>query len=172
MNKLIAGIVCAVSVSLFAETQVYRLELDTETDTPSIVGQDGVKRQVCLLEPEQYALMTGRLARVWASLNGTHDGRVKLHGKKTETIIDTNTLTKVDVYLDGYRHVESFSVRNPVEMKKFAGVRTKVVPMDEKPKGMDERRWKMRQAYIRRLQNKAKEVYIEHNAATGKDEVK
>ena len=171
--KNIVLIFAAIVISLCsADTQVYRLELDTNTDCSRIVGQDGVRRECVIVEPEQFSLLTGQLSRVWASLNSTDNGRIGLHGKKMNTTIDTNTLTKTTVYADGFRHAESFEIRTRPVMDKFSGVkRERTVQITEKPKGTSDRRWEMRQAYIRRLTKAPKVITVTHDATTGKDEV-
>ena len=86
-----------------AATEVFRLERDTDTGALAVVGVDNVRRAVQLIDPDEYAVMTGQVAAVWCALNSTDDGRRKLHGKREKTIVDTNAAEVVTVYADGYR---------------------------------------------------------------------
>ena len=65
-----------------AATEVFRLERDTDTGALAVVGVDNVRRAVQLIDPDEYAMMTGQVAAVWGALNSTDDGRRKLHGKR------------------------------------------------------------------------------------------
>ena len=49
-------------------TSVFRLELEGEAETPYLVGADGVRRRVCILDPDEYAMLTGQVASVWQAL--------------------------------------------------------------------------------------------------------
>jgi len=152
INLLFAAIV--------ASTAVYRLEV--QNDTPYIVGVDGVRRQVCLVDPAEYAMITGKVDQVWRSLNSSEDGRVSLHGARVRTEVDTNLAVRVAVYKDGYRH----SV--PMEVKRHAAL----PPRPVKNTRISDRQEKFREALKARKNAKPKEVTVEHNAETGKDEVK
>jgi len=164
------SLLCAV----LATTQVYRLELTDEV--PFIVGQDGVRRQVCIVDPDQYAVMTGRVDEVWRSLHKDDAGRTRLHGKRTEQIVDATNGVKVTVYEDGYRHTERFTVRTGSAMDDFAGRKPKTLRQQAirrvRDNRMSERQWKMREALEARRTNEVRTVTLEHDAATGKDTVK
>lgn len=165
------SLLCAI----IASTQVYRLELTDEV--PYIVGQDGVRREVCLVDPVQYAVMTGNVEKVWRSLNADENGRVRLHGKRMEQRIDTNSQEKVTVYEDGYCHSEKFSVRTVKNMDSFAGrgaVRdNKYLSSANVRNGrISERHQKMRDEIEARKKANPKIITIEHDATTGKDVVK
>jgi len=151
-----------------ADTQVFRLELTD--NVPSIVGADGVKRQVVLVEPEQYAMLTGQVAQVWKSLNASKEGRQKLHGNIAETRIDETTLEKTDIYEDGFCHktqMERKTTSNPFPVSKPA----KKSATEEKPKHISDRHWQFLKQLREAKAKPAKTVTVEHNAATGKDEV-
>jgi len=155
----------SIVLAILAATSVYRLELTDEK--PFIVGEDGVKREVVILDPEEHAALTGKLSQVWSAMNSTEDGRRKLHGKIERTDIDEEAKKKTDVYTDGYCHVTPFEVRKPVEMKKFAAP-----PKKTRDSRISERHRKMREELAARKAGNVKEVTVEHDAATGKDIVK
>jgi len=155
----------SIILAMLAATTVYRLELTDET--PFIVGQDGVKREVVIIEPDRYATLTGMLYKVWASMNSTEDGRRKLHGKIERTSIDEMAKEMTTVYEDGYCHVVPFEVKKSDVMKKFSAPTKKT-----RNERISERHQKMREEFAARKSGKAKEVTLEHNAATGKDVVK
>jgi len=162
------SLLCAV----LATTQIYRLELTDEV--PYIVGQDGVKRQVCLVDPDQYTVMTGQVAQVWKSLNSTDDGRRKLHGKRSQQIVSDDG-EKVTVYEDGYRHVEKAERKTQAVMDSFAGRNkspVKAVVRKLKNTRISDRHQKMLDELEERRKAKPKEVTVEHDALTGKDTVK
>lgn len=135
-------ILCAI----LAATTVYRLELTDEK--PFIVGGDGVRREVVIIEPEYYATLTGRVEQLWKKVNATESDRVGLHGARTGQFV-TNGVKRT-VYKDGYRYDEkmlntkSISPRQAEMRKRFNG-------------------WK---------DSKPKEVTIAHDATTGKDTVR
>lgn len=158
----------SILAALLATTAVYRLEL--QDDTPYIVGSDGVRRQVCLVEPAEYAMMTGKVDQVWRSLNSTDEGRRQLHGVRLRTEVDTNRLVRVTVYKDGYRHTEAMEVKSPSANR--PSVNKKQVIKVKPNNNVSERHRKFIEALKARSLAKPKEVTIEHNAATGKDEVK
>lgn len=168
MSKIIAAIVFALSqiMQTGAETTVYRLELTDET--PYVVGGDGVRRQVVIVDPDEYEMLTGRVEKVWAGLNSTEDGRIRLHGKRVDQF-PTNAV-KVTVYADGYRHLERMVVKAPARPVVRNVKKTPQEP--RKPFGISDRQWKFRQRRKEALSGKAKEVSVEHDAVAGKDIVK
>lgn len=170
MKRLVFTTVFSAVSAVIAETTIYRLELMDEK--PYIVGQDGVKREVALVDPSEYAMMTGQMSKVWQSLNSTRDGRVKLHGKCTGTVIDAETEEKRETYADGYIW------REPMEKKTRQIVRqikdgdpTKPSIPKERPRHLSKMQWEMRQKLEAARSGKVKEVTIEHDATTGKDKV-
>lgn len=150
----------------------YRIHLYRNEDggeVAYVVGVDGVERPVVLLDPLEYRLLTERLDAVWKSFHATADGRRKLHGKLERTEIDEKARQKVEIYADGFRHTETLSVkRRPTEVK-ITRLQAKIE--EQKPKGMSDKRWEMRQAFKKHRQGVPKQVTVEHDAVTGKDTV-
>lgn len=151
-----------------AATEVFRLERDTDTGALAVVGVDNVRRAVQLIDPDEYAMMTGQVAAVWGALNSTDDGRRKLHGKREKTIVDTNAAEVVTLYADGYRWREKMPKRTPPRPP--AEVRNSRPPSPpRKPGNISERQFKLRQALERRKAGKPREVSVVHDATTGED---
>ena len=150
-----------------AATEVFRLERDTDTGALAVVGVDNVRRAVQLIDPDEYAVMTGQVAAVWCALNSTDDGRRKLHGKREKTIVDTNAAEVVTVYADGYRWREKMPKRPPPRPP--AEVRNSSPPPPMKPDNISERQFKLRQALERRNAGKPREVFVVNDATTGED---
>lgn len=150
----------------------YRIHLYRNTDGSEVayvVGVDGVERPVVLLDPLEYRLLTERLEAVWQSFHSTADGRRKLHGKLERTEIDEKARQKVEIYADGFRHTETLPAkRKPTEVK-ITRLQAKIE--EQKPKGMSDKRWEMRQAFKKHRQGVPKQVTVEHDAVTGKDTV-
>lgn len=173
MNSIAIGMLAA-TVAATNATQVFRVEMGAD-EIPRLVGADGVRRAVCIVDPDEYALMTGQVAAVWKSLHSTDDGRRKIHGKRVGQSIDEKAGVKSTVYADGYTFQEPL-VRNTREVRRaFSSVppskRTPVaagVPMAN----ISERQKEMRRRREERRNAKPKTVTIEHDAATGKDVVK
>lgn len=170
MKRLIFAAVFAAVGEAGAGTTVYRLELTDEK--PYIVGQDGVKREVALVDPCEYAMMTGRVQSVWASLNSTRDGRTKLHGK-CKSKVDDETKELVETYADGYvfRTPMVEKTRNVVRLIKNDGVSPVKVQKDwrKRPGNVSKLHWEMKQKLQAAKSGKVKEVTVIHDAATGKD---
>ena len=87
---------------ILAMTQVFRLEVCDEDQTARIVGVDGVRREVILVSPDEYAALTNNAVEAWKKLHETEAGRVKLHGRRVNTSV-TNGHVRVDTYADGFR---------------------------------------------------------------------
>ena len=154
------------------KVSVYRLELhSTDADeTAWLVGQDGVKRPVVVVSPDEYKMLTERLDLVWAYFNSTRDGRVKLHGKVTHTIIDDAALEKVETHSDGYTHREKIPPK--VDRPRVVMPQKKTVgSTPPRPSGISDRQFEMRKRLEERKKNPVKTVTLEHDAATGKDRV-
>ena len=165
-----------LAIALIATTTVFRLELTDEK--PYIVGADGLKREVVIMEPEQYSLLTGQVQKIWTSMNATSNDRHKLHGKCVTTVT-TNGNQKVTVerYDDGFVYTDRMTVRNREDIDKFrqtnrAAKSGRVMPKPKKPNSMSSRHWEMRQKLDKALRGEPKEVTVEHDATTGKDIVK
>lgn len=154
------------------KVSVYRLELHSTDsgETAWLVGQDGVKRPVVLVTPDEYKMLTERLDLVWAYFNSTRDGRVKLHGKVTHTIIDDAALEKVETHSDGYTHREKIppKVDRPRVDLGIKAARGVPQPM---PTGISDRQFEMRKKLRERASHPVKTVTVEHDAAIGKDKV-
>lgn len=158
----------AASIAL-ANTEVFRLERDTETGALALVGVDNVRRAVQIVAPDEYAMLTGNVAKVWAALNSTDDGRVKLHGKRVLTEILTNEATKVTHYADGYRFAEKMPKRTPPRPPAAKPRRPKAWPNPTRPANVSPRAWEMRKRLAERKAGKVREVNVVHDATTGTD---
>lgn len=170
MSKIIAA--CALALSLaapsYADTKVYRLELTD--DVPFIVGVDGVRRQVVLVDPDEYEMLTGRLEKVWSSLNSTEDGRIKIHGMRQRQYVEGEE--KFTVYKDGYIFSERMVLHNArprVITSKRENPKKKAERIN---KLISDRQEEYRKERDRVLRGVPKEVTVEHDATTGKDIVK
>lgn len=158
----------AASIAL-ANTEVFRLERDTETGALALVGVDNVRRAVQLVAPDEYAMLTGNVAKVWAALNSTDDGRIKLHGKRVLTEILTNEATKVTHYADGYRFAEKIPKRTPPRPPAAVPRTPKARPEPTRPANVSPRAWEMRKRLAERKAGKVREVNVVHDATTGTD---
>lgn len=49
------------------------------------------------------------ISQVYSRDMATSSGRMRWHGKAAQVVTDTNTLEKVTIFEDGYRHVEKFT---------------------------------------------------------------
>lgn len=165
-SKVLMLVLAACAIACAGEKKVYRIELEDEK--PVIVGEDGVRREVVIMDTETHMMMTGRLDQVWKTMNETKAGRERIHGKVVETRIDEEAKEKVEVYKDGFVHTEKMEKKNKNTMKSFvgAGKRGKVprkrfsARQSEMQRKLDE--WKAK---------KPKTVTVEHDAVTGKDKL-
>lgn len=154
---------------MLAATTVLRLELENET--PYIVGVDGVRRQVCIVDPAEYAMMTGRVDQVWRTMNATKSGRIGLHGPSVTQEVDETNCLKTTVYKDGYRFAERFQKRNPPP--KHPPKHPPKINIPAEPPRVSGTA-KYREMVLERFRAKTaapKTVTVEHDATTGKDEV-
>lgn len=155
---------------MLAATTVFRLEVEDETQQPFLVGADNIRRPVVLLDPDEYQMMSGRLEQVWKSMNATEDGRTRLHGKRAKQEIDADGKQKITTYEDGYRHVEDIKAKiDRPQIRLKPQLKSGYTPV--KPSGVSSRQWEMRQKLDALKNAPAKEVTVEHDAATGKDKV-
>lgn len=159
MNVLLA--------SILAATTVFRLELTDEV--PFIVGADGERREVVIVSPDEYAVLTGRLDIVWKSMNSTENGRIKIHGKRVDQTVDEKEFMKHTVYQDGFVFTEKM-IRKSTRPVIVDG--KKPSRKLEKPNRVSQRHWEMMKKRIEQKQKPVKEVTVEHDATTGKDIVK
>lgn len=154
-----------IATLVLAATSVFRLELTD--DVPYVVGADGERRQVVLVEPEQYAMLTGRLDQVWRSMNADENSRIKLHGMRVDQRIDEKTMEKYTIYKDGFVHVDRMM---PKTTRPRIVTKKQLPPT--KPSRISKRHWDMMKKRNENLSKPAKEVTVEHDALTGKDIVK
>jgi len=150
------------------KVSVYRLELHADNsgaETAWLVGQDGVKRPVVLVEPDEYSALMTRLDAMWTYFNSTRDGRVKLHGKIVTTSIDSEAKEKVETHVDGYTHREKMTPK----VDRPSVVVSRRPPM--KPSGISDRQFEMRKRLEERKKHPVNILNVEHDAATGKDRV-
>ena len=158
----------SIVASIFlAATTVFRLELTDEV--PYIVGADGERRQVVIVEPEQYAMLTGRLDQVWRSMNADENGRTKLHGMRVDQTVDEKTMEKHTIYKDGYIFTEKMQPKRTVTIQ---NKQTKKPNLDNKRKRVSARHWEMLKKREEMQKKPVKEVSVIHDATTGKDIVK
>lgn len=147
--------------------KVYRLELHEESNRLYLVGSDLEKREVVIVEPTEYSMLTGRLEKVWASLNATRQGRVQLHGK-ARTEVDEKAGTKTDIHEDGFRYTEKLPVKTATSRPR----RIERNDPPRKPSGISARQWEMQRKAKEARSAKPREVTVEHDAVTGKDAAK
>jgi hypothetical protein len=100
------------------------------------------KRRVVVVNDSEYAMLTGRLDKVWALYHKTTDSRKSLHGKLINTIIDDANLFKHEVYADGYTHTEKMVRITPKEKKRRSMNGIRRPPIRIKPNSMSARQWK------------------------------
>ena len=146
------------------KVRVYRLEV--EGDSNFIVGADGVRRQVALMDSDEYAQLAERVDAVWRIQNATPEGRRRLHGAVTNTVINAEQKRKEEYHADGYVHCEPMQIRRssppPPIVKRKSDERRNVSKLHAE----------MRRKLEERMKGKPKTVTVEHDAATGKDIVK
>lgn len=142
---------------------VYRLEV--EGDKQFVVGADGVRRQVALMGADEYAQLAERVDAVWRIQNATPEGRRKLHGAVTNTVINAEQKRKEEYHTDGYVHYEPMQIRrsSPPPVVKLKA---------DKRRNVSKLHAEMRRKLEERTKVKPKTVTVEHDAATGKDIVK
>lgn len=155
MKKMINLSVVFAATACLAGTAVYRLEVTDEV--PRIVGADGIRREVVILDPDDYAALTSKVERVWERMNADPQLRTKLHGKLVRQVIDAENREKHEYYEDGF--VMNIKIDRIVE-------KSAIVPR---------RKISARQQMMRdRIKAKpsVKEVTVEHDATTGKETVR
>ena len=157
------SIICA----LLAVTTIYRLELTD--NVPFIVGEDGVRRQVAIVDPEEYEILKGNVKLLIESANKTEDSRIRLHGKRKEQIIEDGK--KHTIYEDGFIFTEKMAQRTAKPRATIVTNRSESVIMP-RPNGISDRHWEVMKARSEYKKRKPKQVTVEHDALTGKDIVK
>lgn len=101
-------------------------------------ASNGIRR-VELIDSHQYAVLTGRLDRVWAMYHKTDSGRQSLHGKVVNTIIDEERRVKSELHADGYVHTEKMKPVTKSMRTVRRGIRNP--PNRVKPGNMSARQW-------------------------------
>lgn len=143
---------------------VYRLEV--EGDSNFIVGADGVRRQVALMGADEYAQLAERVDAVWRIQNSTPEGRRRLHGAITNTVINAEKKRKEEYHADGYVHCEPVQIRRSVPPPPI------VKRKSDERRNISRLHAEMRRKLEERSKGKPKTVTVEHDATTGKDIVK
>lgn len=176
MKRLSAIILaCALAATGFCSTQVYRLNLDTETGETTLVGMDDVVRRVHLLSDVEYEWVTNICQKWVAYMNADKQRRAIYHGEivgKTVTTNETGVMTMKTEYQDGFVHVELGRVRRPSAASTLPRKLQEAKPTRAKPHWMSERQFKMRERRGKALRKEPIEITIEHDANTGKDTVR
>lgn len=106
------------------------------------MSSNGVRR-VEIINSEQYAILTGRLDKVWSANHKDTQSRERIHGKRIKTLVDENLLLKSEVYADGYIHTEKLKKVSKKEKESRAlsrGIRNP--PKRVRPSTMSARQWK------------------------------
>ena len=170
MNRIICAAIIATAISLYATAEELVCELrcvtcDNGRERVFIRGIDGVEREVKLIYPGDYDLLTNRLEAAWAFMHSTHDNRVKVHGQKVRDIIDEKNAEKITEYKDGYRFVEKMVVKTREVRKQIDGTAKRTPPM--RPSNISARQWKARQAREAAEKAAPREVNVIYNANDG-----
>lgn len=170
MNRIICAAIIATAISLYATAEELVCELrcvtcDNGRERVFIRGIDGVEREVKLLYPGDYDLLTNRLEAAWAFMHSTHENRVKVHGPKVRDIIDEKNAEKITEYKDGYRFVEKIVVKTREVRKQIDGTAKRKPP--RRPSNISTRQWKARQAREAAEKAAPREVNVIYNANDG-----
>lgn len=166
---------CALAATGFCSTQVYRLNLNTETGETTLVGMDDVVRRVHLLSDAEYECVTNICQKWVAYMNADKQRRAIYHGEivgKTVTTNETGVMTMKTEYQDGFVHVELGRVKRPSAASNLPKRLQEAKPTRGKPHWMSERQFKMRERRGKALRKEPIEITIEHDANTGKDTVR
>ena len=175
--KRLATIVlaCALAATGFCSTQVYRLNLDTETGETTLVGMDDVTRRVHLLTDMEYEWVTNICQKWVAYMNADKQRRAIYHGEvvgKTVVTNETGVMTMRTEYEDGFIHVEMARVRRPLPTASSLPKQLQEAKPSVRPHWMSERQFRMRERRKKALKKEPIEITIEHDANTGKDTVR
>lgn len=169
MKRTISVVAAVAAFAAGAAVQVFRIELDTDTGVTWLRGADGIERPVEILSRDEYSMLTNSVETTWRKLNATEDGRLALHGRLVRHEIDeTNRMVRTDVYADGYRHDTAIPRKVSRGKKERAAVKNGEV----RPDGISDRHWELIKAVRARRKADVPVVIMEHDAVTGKDEVK
>lgn len=119
------------------------------------MNSNGV-RYVEIVDSHAYTILTGRLDRVWSMYHETPSGRVSIHGKVVNTIIDEDKKVKSEIHADGYVHTEKMKVVTKKTRTTRHGIRNP--PVRTKPSNISARQWKKK---LESENKKTKTVTIE-----------
>lgn len=100
------------------------------------------KRRVAVIDSSEYAILTGRLDKVWSLYHADVNSRKRLHGKLLNTIVDDKALLIQEIYADGYTHTEKMKRVTPKEKKARLTNGIKRPPVRVKPNTMSARQWR------------------------------
>lgn len=184
MKKCLLAVLVVAGLSVNAETEVFRLLRDTETDATAVVGVDNVPRTAHLMSEQEWHFVTNMVFKWCAYMNSSKEGRKALHGEKVGGVVvttnDVGIICKRQEYADGYVHEETGEVAPSSRRvsarqgfpKELKDAKPRKIPAPKKPQGISERQYQMRMKRERALKKIPVEVTIEHNANTGKDTVR
>lgn len=149
LANVITSAVVAVSgaLNIGLDSKGYFIVDDTSTN--------GIRR-VEMVDQNQYAILTGRLDKVWAKYHKSSSGRVELHGKIVNTIIDEERRVRSELHADGYVHTEKMVKVTKEIRRKRHGIRNP--PNRVKPGNMSARQWKKK---LKSENKKTKTVTVE-----------
>lgn len=147
MNRIICTLFIVTAIALCSTAEELACTVrcvpgDNGNERTFIKGVDGVEREVKILSPEEYAILTNRLEAAWAFMHTSHNNRMKIHGPKVREYVDDKNNEKITEYKDGYRYVEKMAVRPRPVHKPIYGTAERI---PRKPRRISERQWKARQ---------------------------
>lgn len=159
MSKFLSVLFCAITLCCNAE--LIQIGTDPLDGMPllSTPEQEAVYKQnnqgntilddmLVIVPKGEYTILTGRLDRVWKSMNSTRSGRIDLHGRVETVVVDEEQKTKIEVHTDGYCHVEKFELLN---RKVREQIRNPGKKKEVKPDNISQRQWEARLARKRAL---------------------
>ena len=173
MNRIICASIIATALSLYATAEELTCTVrcisvgNGSAERTFIKGIDGLEREVKILSPDEYDLLTNRLEIAWAFMHATHENRVKVHGSSVRSYIDENNAEKITEYKDGYRFVEKMVVKTRMVRDQFAVTTKRTPPIPRKPRGISARQWKARQDREAAEKAAPREVNVIYNANNG-----
>lgn len=172
MKRIMCAAFILTALYIHATPEKINASVECITDNYSyeryfIKGIDGVDREVKILSLDEYCFLTNRLEAAWKLVNSTHENRVKVHGQKVNTYVDTENAEKVTEYKDGYRHFEKMVIKTGAVRKQIDGTAKKTQTNQRRPSNISERQWKA--SIEREAAKKAaqREVNVIYNANDG-----
>lgn len=100
------------------------------------------KRRVTVIDSSEYAILTGRLDKVWSLYHKDVNSRKRLHGKLLNTVVDDKALLIREIYADGYTHTEKMKKVSAKEKKSRSINGIRRPPIRVKPNSMSARQWR------------------------------